>query len=39
MAVFGVLKPPAGKAGVPFEEARRKSREARVAEAAREGLP
>jgi len=39
MAVFEVLKPPAGKHGTPFEEARRKSREGWIAEAAREGLP
>lgn len=39
MAVFGSLKPPPGKAGVPFEEARAKSREAWVGDAAREGLP
>ena len=39
MAVFGALKPPAGKAGISFEEAREQSREARVAETAREGLP
>jgi antitoxin PrlF len=39
MAVFGALKPPAGKQRVPFEEARRQSREAWIAEAAREGLP
>ena len=39
MAVFGALKPPAGKATVPFKEARRKSREAWVAEAAREAPP
>ena len=39
MAVFGALKPPAEKAGVPFEDARGKSREAWVVEAAREGLP
>jgi antitoxin PrlF len=39
MVVFGALKPPAGKAGVPFEEARGKSRDSWVAEAAREGLP
>ena len=38
MAVFGALKPPVGKTSVPFEEARRKSREAWVAAAAREGL-
>lgn len=39
MAVFGALKPPAGKDGVPFEEARAKSRETWAADAAREGLP
>lgn len=39
MAVFGVLKPPVGKHKVPFKEARRKSREGWIAEAAREGLP
>jgi len=39
MAVFGALKPPAGKHKVPFEEARRKSRETWIAEAAQEGLP
>lgn len=39
MAVFGSLKSPAEKAGVPFEEARQKSREAWVADAAEEGLP
>ena len=39
MAVFGALKPPAGKSGVSFEEARAKSRKGWVAEAAREGLP
>lgn len=39
MAVFGALKPPAGKSGVPIEEARAKSREVWVADAAREGLP
>jgi AbrB family looped-hinge helix DNA binding protein len=39
MAVFGALKPPAGKSGVPFEEARAKSREAWTEEAAREGQP
>jgi AbrB family looped-hinge helix DNA binding protein len=39
MAVFGALKPTSGKAAVPFEEARRKSREAWVAEAAREAQP
>jgi antitoxin PrlF len=39
MAVFGSLKPPAGKAGISLEEAREKSREAWVAETAREGLP
>ena len=39
MAVFGALKPSAGKVSVPFKEARRKSRESWVAEAAREGLP
>ena len=39
MAVFGALKPPAGKSGVPVEEARAKSREAWIAEAAREGQP
>lgn len=37
MEVFGALKPPAGKSGVLFEEARAKSREARVKKAAREG--
>ena len=39
MAVFGSLKPPAGKTGVPFEEARAKSREDWVTDTAREGLP
>jgi len=39
MAVFGALKPPVGKSGVAFEEARAKSRETWIAEAAREGLP
>lgn len=39
MAVFGALKPPAGKTGVSIEQARTKSREARVADTAREGLP
>ena len=39
MAIFGALKPPAGKSGVSLEEARAKSREARVEEIAREGLP
>ncbi len=39
MAVFGALKPAAEKVGVPFGEARRKSREAWVAAAAREGQP
>jgi antitoxin PrlF len=39
MAVFGALKPPAGKTGVPFEEARAKSRETWAADTAREGLP
>lgn len=39
MAVFGALKPPVGKSGVAFEEARAKSRENWIAEAAREGLP
>jgi AbrB family looped-hinge helix DNA binding protein len=39
MAVFGALTPPAGKAGVSFEEAREKSREVWVAETEREGLP
>jgi antitoxin PrlF len=39
MSVFGALKPPTGKAGVSFEEARAKSREAWVAETAQEGLP
>lgn len=39
MAVFGALKPPAGKSGVSHEEARAKSRKDWVAEAAREGLP
>ncbi len=39
MAVFGSLKPPAGKDGVPFVEARAKSRKVRIAEAARKGLP
>lgn len=39
MAVFGALKPPAGKTGVPFKEARRKSRAAWVAAIAREGHP
>ena len=39
MSVFGALKPPAGKAAVPFEVARRKSRSTWVTETAREGLP
>ena len=39
MAVFGALKPPAGRTGVPIGQARAKSREAWAAEAAREGLP
>ena len=39
MAVFGALKPPAGKSGVPFEETLTKSREAWIAEVAREGQP
>jgi antitoxin PrlF len=39
MAVFGALKPSAGKASVPFKEARGKSREAWVVAAAQEGLP
>ena len=39
MAVFGALRPPNGKTGVSIEEAREKSREAWVAEAAREGQP
>jgi AbrB family looped-hinge helix DNA binding protein len=39
MAVFGALKHPAGKAGASFEEARGKSRQAWVAETAREGRP
>lgn len=39
MAVFGSLKPPLGKAGVPFEEAREKSRQDWVADTAREGRP
>lgn len=38
MAVFGALKPSEGKAAVPFKEARQKSREVRVAEAAKEAL-
>ena len=37
MAVFGALKPPPGKSGVPFEEERAKAREARIKKAAREG--
>ncbi|RPJ35579.1 MAG: AbrB/MazE/SpoVT family DNA-binding domain-containing protein [Verrucomicrobiaceae bacterium] len=39
MEVFGALKPPAGKAGTSFEEARGKSREAWAEETAREGQP
>lgn len=39
MAVFAALRPPAGKSGVAFEEARANSRAAWVAEAGREGLP
>lgn len=39
MAVFGFLKPPAGKAGAPFKKEREKSRETWVAETAREGQP
>jgi antitoxin PrlF len=39
MAVFGVLKPAAGKTRASFKEARSESREAWVAEAAREGQP
>lgn len=39
MAVFGSLKTPAGKTGVPIKQAREKSREAWVADTAREGLP
>ncbi len=39
MAVFGALKPPAGKTGVPIKLVRAKSRDAWVADAAREGLP
>jgi AbrB family looped-hinge helix DNA binding protein len=36
-AVFGMLKPPAAKAGVPFEWARSESRAAWVEEASQEG--
>lgn len=36
-AVFGALKPPLAKTGVPFEVARSKSRAAWVAETSREG--
>jgi AbrB family looped-hinge helix DNA binding protein len=36
MAVFGILKPPAGKTGIPFKDARRKARAAWVAEASRD---
>jgi antitoxin PrlF len=38
MAIFGALKPLTGKSAVAIEEARMKSREAWIAEAAREGL-
>lgn len=38
MAVFGALKPSASQGEVSFREARRKSREAWVREAAQEGL-
>lgn len=37
MALFGSLKPPVGKTGVPFKQARAKSRQTWVEEAAREG--
>jgi antitoxin PrlF len=39
MAVFGALKPPAGKTGVPIAQARAKTRETWAADTAREGLP
>lgn len=39
MAVFGSLKPAASKAGASFDQERGKSREAWVAETAREGQP
>ena len=39
MAVFGALKPPAGKSGVPFKEARAKACEGWAAKASREGRP
>ena len=38
MAIFGSLKPPIGKTGVPIEQVRAKSRQAWVEEAAREGV-
>ena len=37
MAVFGALKPPLSKAGVPFEQARSESRAKWVEQTAREG--
>ena len=37
MAVFGALKPPAGKSAVPFKKAREGAREAWTREAVREG--
>jgi AbrB family looped-hinge helix DNA binding protein len=39
MVVFGALKPSAGKTGVPFKDARRKSRALWVADTAREARP
>lgn len=36
-AVFGMLKPPTSKTGVPFKEARSKSRAAWVEESSQEG--
>lgn len=39
MAVFGTLKPPAGKTGASFEEVRATSRESWVKKTAGEGLP
>jgi len=39
LTLFGSLKPSAGKALVPFKQARTKARESWVAAATREGLP
>ena len=39
MVVFGILKPPAGKTAIPFQDARKKSRAAWVAAASQEGRP